>query len=414
MTIWSPEQDRALCAVRDWLRDPAGQQVFRLFGYAGTGKTTLARHLAEDAGSVLFGAYTGKAAHVLRQKGCPNPSTIHSLIYTSKERSQAALKEAEAQLARLMVELAQAGASPPEIDAHRRVRDLRIMVENTRDALSQPMFSLNPDSAVSAADLVVIDECSMVDGRMGEDLLSFGTPVLVLGDPAQLPPVMGGGFFTEGHEPDVMLQEIHRQAAESPIIALATRVRQGNTIAVGDGDGNLCRVISEEEVNKDMALAADQLLVGRNKTRHSYNRRMRSLLGRARLDAPEAGDKLVCLRNNHDRGLLNGAVWHAQDVGAVTEDRVYMEVTPEDGGFPLEVEAHRCYFIGEEERMAWWERKEAEEFDYGYAMTVHKAQGSQWDNVLLFDESWCFRADRHRWLYTGITRAAERLTVVKV
>lgn len=413
MTSWSPQQDRALCAVRDWLRaGSSSSQVFRLFGYAGTGKTTLARHLAEDAGHVLFGAYTGKAAHVLGQKGCPNPSTIHSLIYHTKERGRAALMEVEAQLAKLMIELRAQGATPEQVENHRRVKDLRELMDTHRRQLSQPAFSLNPDSMVRGADLVVIDECSMVDGRMGEDLLSFGTKVLVLGDPAQLPPVMGGGFFTEGHEPDVMLEEIHRQAEDSPIIRLATQVRLGNQVQVGGEEG--CRVIDVDDMSTEIALAADQLLVGRNKTRHAYNRRMRRLLGRAREDAPEPGDKLVCLRNNHDKGLLNGAVWHAQDVGAVTEDRVYMEVVPEEGGWPLQVEAHASYFRGGDEEMAWWERKEAEEFDYGYAMTVHKAQGSQWNNVLLFDESWVFRADRHRWLYTGITRAAEQLTVVKM
>lgn len=412
MPSWSPQQDQALLAVDRWRRDPGSPQVFRLFGYAGTGKTTLARHLAEDINYPLFGAFTGKAAHVLRTKGCEGASTIHSLIYHTKDKSRATLKEVEAQLAALLLDLRRGGATDDQVNNHPRVRDFREMLQRERAHLSQPTFSLNPDSEVRDADLVIIDECSMVDGRMGEDLLSFGTKVLVLGDPAQLPPVMGGGFFTEDCEPDVMLEEIHRQAAESPIIRLATEVRQGGRPQLGGDD--LCRVIDVEDMSKEIALGADQLLVGRNKTRHNYNRRMRSLLGRSRMDAPEPGDKLVCLRNNHEKGLLNGAVWHAQDVGAVTEDRVFMEVVPEDGGEALEVEAHRHYFTDVEETLAWWERREAEEFDYGYAMTVHKAQGSQWDNVLLFDESFVFRADRHRWLYTGITRAAERLTVVKM
>jgi exodeoxyribonuclease-5 len=408
----SLEQDRALKAVEAWRTDPTAQQVFRLFGYAGTGKTTLAMLLAEAAHYPLFAAFTGKAAHVLRTKGCDGASTIHSLIYHTKDKSRAQLKETEAQLAQLLLELRRDGATDAQIDDNRRVQDLRDMLKRERAHLSQPAFSLNPDSEVRSADLVIIDECSMVDGRMGEDLLSFGTKVLVLGDPAQLPPVMGGGFFTEDHTPDVMLEEIHRQAAESPIIRLATEVRQGNRVSIGGDD--MCRVIDVEDMNAEIALGADQLLVGRNKSRHNYNRRMRNLLGRTRMDAPEPGDKLVCLRNNHEKGLLNGAVWHATDVGAVTDDRVFMEVSPEDGGEPLQVEAHRSYFTDCDEQMAWWERREAEEFDYGYAMTVHKAQGSQWSNVLLFDESFCFRADRHRWLYTGITRAADKLTVVKV
>ena len=413
MAVWSPQQDLALRSVRDWLRaGPGAPQVFRLFGYAGTGKTTLARHLAEDLRNPLFAAYTGKAAHVLRQKGCENASTIHSLIYHTRDKSKTRLREIEAQLAALLLDLRRSGASDAQVDEHRRVRDLREMLQREHAALSQPAFNLNPDSVARSSDLVIIDECSMVDGRMGEDLLSFGTRVLVLGDPAQLPPVMGGGFFTEGSSPDIMLEEIHRQAAESPIIRLATEVRQGGTPSLSQE--RECRVIDVEDMTTELALSADQLLVGRNKTRHNYNRRVRHLLGRARVDAPEPGDKLVCLRNNHEKGLLNGAVWHARGVGAVTEHRVYMEVAPEDGGETLEVEAHRHHFAGDGDQMAWWERREAEEFDYGYAMTVHKAQGSQWSNVLLFDESWVFRADRHRWLYTGITRAAEQLTVVRM
>jgi exodeoxyribonuclease-5 len=411
MTTWSSQQDQALLAVDRWLREPGSPQVFRLFGYAGTGKTTLARHLAQDAGYVLFAAYTGKAAHVLRTKGCTGASTIHSLIYHSRDKSQATLKEAEAQLAALLLGLRQGGATDAYIDGHGEVRRLRAILQQERSSLSQPAFSLNPESEVGRANLVVIDECSMVDGRMGEDLLTFGTKVLVLGDPAQLPPVMGGGFFTEGVTPEVMLTEVHRQAQESSILRAATTVREEGRLELGGDDA--CRVIELGDLNKELALSADQILVGRNKTRHSYNRRMRELLGRTREDAPEPGDKLICLRNNHDKGLLNGAIWHAQDVGSVTEDRVYLEVTPEDGGPPLEVEAHRHPFIGAGETPAWWERREAEEFDYGYAITVHKAQGSQWGRVLLLDESYVFRADRHRWLYTGITRAAEQLTIVR-
>lgn len=422
MPTWSPQQDAALLDVARFLKDP-NRQVYRLFGFAGTGKTTLAQHLAESVSAVAFGAYTGKAAYVLRQKGCANASTIHSMIYHTKEKGKARLREIEAMLAELLIELRK---DNPELsseqlsklyDGHRRVKDLREQVEAERRALSRPSFTLNEDSVVKDLDLVVIDECSMVDGRMGEDLLSFGTKVLVLGDPAQLPPVGGGGFFTENVKPDTMLTEIHRQAADSPIIAMATKVRMGERLDLGTY-GN-CRVIDQPQMSPEDALRADQLLVGRNKTRHSSNRRMRSLLGRGTNDYPVVGDKLVCLRNNHEKGLLNGALWYVEGVGAITEDRVYMTVSAESDlegqpGTELEVEAHTHYFEGRDESLPWWERKEAEEFDYGYAMTVHKAQGSQWDEVVLFDEAWCFRQYRDRWLYTGITRAAETLTVVKM
>ena len=182
---WSPQQDAALKAVADWLRR-GETPLFRLFGYAGTGKTTLARNIAEGVdGDVAFGAYTGKAALVLRSKGCADASTIHSMIYRSRESDE-----------------------------------------------NGPQFVLNRQSPASKADLIVIDECSMVDEELGRDLLSFGQPVLVLGDPAQLPPVKGGGFFTEG-EPDVMLTEVHRQAKDNPIIHLSMMVREGGRLATG-------------------------------------------------------------------------------------------------------------------------------------------------------------------------------------
>lgn len=415
---WSPQQDQALIRVAEWYNDPA-RQVCRVFGFAGTGKTTLARHFAEGVGGhVLYGAYTGKAAHVLRKMGCESATTIHSHIYQGRERGQARLKEMEAGLVALMAEI---GAElprddPPEvrqktIDGNRRVRDLRQAISEERESLAQPAFILNPDSEVKDAKLVIIDECSMVDGRVGSDLLSFGTKVLVLGDPAQLPPVMGGGFFTEGHEPDVMLTEIHRQARDNPIIAMATKVRNEEALDLGRyGESEVtARRMEPEEV-----LAAGQVLVGRNKTRHASNARVR-FLKELPGPLPVPGDRLVCLRNNHEHGLLNGAIWIADDVSEMDPERVFLTAHSEDDEDTyIETQAHTHYFLGREESLGWWERKEADEFDYGYAMTVHKAQGSQWDNVMVFDESWCFRQDRHRWLYTALTRAADKVTVVRL
>lgn len=426
--IWSPQQDAALVAVAKWLADENGPQVFRLFGFAGTGKTTLARHFGQGVeGIVLYGAFTGKAAYVLRIAGCEGATTIHSMIYHSAEQSRARLRDLERSLVELRAELTveyqdeakrMDGVERDEAEHfledrvanHPRVMDILHRVKEERNALSRPMFTLNPESAVKTAKLLIIDEVSMVDGRMGEDLESFGTKILVLGDPAQLPPVYGGGFFTDNTTPDVMLTDIHRQAEGNPIIAMATKVRQEQELAIGSYGESL---VSEKcHIDESHAKAADQILVGRNKTRHASNRRMRALMGREGL--PMIDDKLVCLRNNHDIGLLNGAIWFVNDVGMIEHDRIHMTLTPDVKGDELNIEAHTHHFLGNEQHLPWWERKEAEEFDYGYALTVHKAQGSQWNDVLLFDESHCFRADRWRWLYTGITRAAERVVVVRM
>ncbi len=153
MPEFSPQQDAALGAVSAWLKAKPGTrftpQIFRLFGYAGTGKTTLARHLAEHVdGKVSFAAFTGKAALVMRAKGCDGASTIHSLIYKARESGE-----------------------------------------------ETPSFELWDEAPASKAALIVIDECSMVDAELGRDLLSFGVPVLVLGDPAQLPPIQGARLF---------------------------------------------------------------------------------------------------------------------------------------------------------------------------------------------------------------------------
>lgn len=409
---WTPEQDRALQDVDSWLQQ-RDQQVYRLFGYAGTGKTTMAKALAENVqGTVLFGAYTGKAAHVLRQKGCPGASTIHSMIYTTSEKGRAKMADLEQQLAELMNELRAEGLTPEQSNEHRRVKDIRDDITLERGNLARPVFRLNSESPVKDAALVVIDECSMVDGQMADDLLYFGAKVLVLGDPAQLPPIGGGGYFTENVKPDTMLTDIQRQAADNPIIALATRVRRGERLDLGTFGSS--RVIPQSEVRQELALQADQILVGRNATRRSSNLRMRSLLGLPG-ELPVPRDKLVCLRNDHEKGLMNGAIWHVEDnLGSRGSDRVILEISAEGADEVQIVEAHSHHFQGRGGDLPWYERKDAQEFDYGYALTVHKSQGSQWDNVLLFDESGAFRADRDRWLYTGITRAAETVTVVRM
>jgi exodeoxyribonuclease-5 len=362
---WSAQQDAALKAVDAWLKQ-GEKQVFRLFGFAGTGKTTLARHVAESVdGDVAFGAFTGKAASVMRAKGCTDASTIHAMIYRSREGEEE----------------------------------------------GGPLFTLNKSGPAAKADLIVIDECSMVDEELGRDLLSFGKPVLVLGDPAQLPPVKGGGFFTEA-EPDVMLTEVHRQAADNPIVRLSMQIRDGGRLDYGTYGES--RVIRRGEIDPQTVMGADQVLVGMNKTRRLYNGRIRELKG-FRDPYPAADEKLVCLRNDKSKGLLNGGLWTIQEAKHwPNRGLVAMRVSPEENPrHTVKVEVPTAFFEGTEEELPYAMRRESDEFTYGYALTVHKAQGSQWDDVVLFDESFAFREHRGRWLYTGLTRAAERVVVVR-
>lgn len=406
-------QDAALKKAKHWFHN-SSDQVFYWFGYAGTGKTTLARELAEGIdGEVIFAAYTGKAAHVLKTKGCHNARTIHSLIYKSRDKSRKRLKELEYQLSQLLIELRQHEIPEQEIQDHVRVKMFRREIKQETENSDQPHFVLNHESDIMNAVLVVIDECSMVDERMGEDLLSFGIKILVLGDPAQLPPVGGAGYFTEGITPDVMLTEIHRQAEENPILRIATMLRNQQMPQIGRY-GDSCVILdADTRMEPEQVLAFDQLLVGRNKTRHASNKRIRHLKG---LEGgyPVVEDRLVCLRNDSELGLLNGQIFFVTNVDGVYDQKVAMSVCPEDHPMSIDVHAHEHHFLGKSDELKWFEKREAQEFDFGYALTVHKSQGSQWNNVLLFDESGSFKKDRWRWFYTGATRAAQGLTIKRM
>jgi exodeoxyribonuclease-5 len=367
MPTFTPDQDAALRAVSSWLAAAKGRaSIFRLFGFAGTGKTTLARHIAEGVdGKVLFAAFTGKAACVMRAKGCRGASTIHRLIYKPPERAD----------------------------------------EN-------PTFELWSKAPAARAKLIIIDECSMVDADLARDLLSFGVPLLVLGDPAQLPPIKGGGFFTEA-KPDVMLTEVHRQARDNPIIRLSMDIRAGRPLAPGRyGD---TEVVRRSELDPQRVIGSDQVLVGRNATRRAYNMRLRQRRG-FKGELPVAGDKLVCLRNNRNKGLFNGGLWLVQERTRSRRKILRLQIKPDEdlgeGEATVKVAVRPECFTGALEDIPWLERKPFDEFDFGYVLTVHKAQGSQWDDVVLFDESAVFGESRARWLYTGVTRAAKRLTVV--
>ncbi|WP_375631484.1 MULTISPECIES: ATP-dependent RecD-like DNA helicase [unclassified Bartonella] len=371
---FSREQDNALKAVAAWLKE-GRSPLFRLFGYAGTGKTTLARYFAETVdGSVQFAAFTGKAAQVLRSKGASNACTIHSLIYCPRGEEE-------------------------------------VSDEITGKKSIAPTFTLNRRSAAAQAKLIIVDECSMVDEKLARDLMSFRTPILVLGDPGQLPPISGGGFFSSG-EPDFLLSEIHRQARDNPIIRLAMDVREGRDIAYGDyGEA---RVVTRKEVNQQLVLDADQVLVGVNRTRYLYNQRLR-VLKEFTADYPQAGDKLVCLRNDPIKGLLNGSLWKVMTSQKETvKPSINLLVKPEESERRVaKIKLLKAAFENPDQEISWQLKKRYDDFDYGYALTVHKAQGSQWNNVVLFDESFAFRDMYARWLYTGITRAAERLMIVR-
>lgn len=369
---WSPQQDAAIKSVRDWLKDPRGKQIFRLFGYAGTGKTTLAKELAASVkGNVLFATFTGKASLVLRQKGCADASTIHSLIY--------------------------------KVEVNERT--------------GEASFILNPDSDLSSAALLIVDEVSMVGAELARDLLTFKKRILVLGDPAQLPPVKDEGFFIND-APDIMLTEVHRQARDNPIIRMSMEIREGGRLQQGEyGESAvLARSSVGHDRLRELVLGADQLLCGLNRTRIGYNRRIRTLkglVGSAEAWHPAVGDRLICLRNKRDKAIFNGGMWTADKVGDKFGSLEIEATSLDEERDPLTLNVAEEFFNGTEHKMEWFERRKYEEFTFGWAITCHKSQGSQWPHVIIFDESGAFRDSRSNWLYTAVTRAAEKVTVVQ-
>lgn len=347
--------------------------------YILTHNTTLAKGVGEKLSS-MFGisniiscSYTGKACDVLRNKGMPNPMTIHRMIY-----------------------------SPIKDKITGKVR-----------------FELSSWAPANQADLIICDEVSMVDKKMAADLRSFRKPMLIMGDPGQLPPISGTGFVI-GREPDYFLTEIHRQVADSPILKLATMARNGERIPPGVyGDTVLVTdKFDEDTLNNYVMKKGTQPICGANKTRYLINRTFRKRLGFQNFPYPQAGEKLICCQNSSEEGLFNGmmgvAYAPANDEGGVNR-KCDIFFQSDSDGLKTCVPSWKSMF----ERNYHEHMKEPEyvkgvqKFDYGYCLTCHKSQGSEWDTVTLIDESWMFKEQSHKWLYTGITRAAKRLIVIQ-
>lgn len=407
---FSPNQAKALDAIATWLADPHSKQTFYLAGVAGSGKSTLVEHIVQGlTGKILYGAPTGKAALVMRNKGCPTAATIHSLIYTvaGDPPSKEQIEKLQEEIKRLYA----ANEPGARATADRLVEQLK-QAEAARQRKG-PRFSLNLTSELKYAKLGVIDEGSMIDARMGADLESFGTKLLVIADPAQLPPVYGAGYFTS-REPDAFLDEIHRQALDSPILQLADLARKGKSLPRGKiGEGVEVLRYGDPSLEQ-RALSSEIILVGRNRTRHACNTKIRRLLGRAGEPAPVPEDRVICLRNSHELGLLNGSTW---TVARCTPDLDKMtakiEVLSTEGKDQVECSTWLHPFMAREDELNDLPRRDHQEFAWSWAITTHKSQGSAWNDVLVFDESRQFGRDAQRHLYTSITRAIRTLTVVQ-
>lgn len=395
-------QATAIELASHWYKNfsPDDQPIFVVSGFAGTGKTFLIRHLMEELGlDAIYAAYTGKAALVMSKLNDISARTCHSLIYRPKEPDKA---ECE----RLFTAIKSASSDGEKKDLQQALREAQKI-----------KFELRDDSDLHGADILNLDECSMVNDEMKTDLVRFKTPIIALGDPGQLPPIEGTGALFRG-EPDVLLTEIMRQAADNPIIDMTVRARKGIPFQYCR-EGAARRLDRNELSIEDMA-EADQVLCGKNATRRMLNAKMR-LVHNRRDVYPEPGDKLICLRNNAEMGLFNGLMAEVVERGDLTDNAVKLKIKSETRpNSPQWIEALRAHFDIYHDKDAlegvrWWQRKDTEEFDFGYAITVHKAQGSQYENVVLYDDKFGVwdKALRRQWLYTAVSRAAETITVLQ-
>lgn len=233
--------------------------------------------------------------------------------------------------------------------------------------------------------LIIVDEASMVSEKVREDLESFGIPVLYIGDPFQLPPVNETGSVMDNA--DFTLTEIRRQAEGSPIIKIATAIRTGKRFP----DVDQWSLTDEQIASHDVTICYT------NQMRFRLNDRIRKYLGRG--DSPEVGDRVIMAKTDYDLGVCAG------EMGVLTEVRGWLYRVLFDGSIE-DVALGYTKFLELGESPYQPSMKGRRCLDYGYAITVHKAQGSQWDKVLYWQER---RADA-RHMYTGVTRAVKELT----
>ena len=351
-------------------------------GFAGTGKSTLVKFLISELGIenkyIAYACFTGKAALVLQQKG-QDAITLHKLLYKSYKKKDGTF-------------------------AHIPKEELDFPYK-----------------------LIVIDEVSMCPKHIWEQALKHDVHIIALGDPFQLPPIgEDNGILANPH---IFLDEVMRQALESDIIKLSMDIRAGKPLQLMNG--NDVKVVSKNQVVSGMYTWADQIICGKNTTRRLVNNQMRTLLGYGA--EPQDGDKIICLKNywdtNNESGdpLINGMIGTLKDVRLGQDQGIlgrdfkanFIPDFTEDGMKDLSMDYKLMTqgnptFAKDAKPMFRGGKKVPfpMEFDYGYAITCHKAQGSQFNKILLFEE--VLNREMHaRWLYTAITRAVEKIVIVK-
>lgn len=395
------------------------QNLFILAGLAGTGKTTTFNQIVKRLGisTISYMAYTNMAAKVMRDVAGVPAKTIHQSIYRVKSKDTDFLNDLA-----------------DRIEGSHDPKEQELLRQELNEAKA-PGFSLRPREDFYGVDLILLDECSMVDGDLLKDIFSFGIPVMALGDPGQLPPPTNikGGIFS--HKPDVLLTEIHRQAADNPIIEASLNARKGiplkvkpfvmptpEDLQVPGIDVFTARGVTPEQWFELMKMH-DFTICWKNDTRHTLNSVYRAGMGYAEESPylPVPGETLVCRSNYRDKGLFNGMFVEVTEIVEEFEDTIKMGLRPLDSDNTVYVEVFRAPFQLDldpdgEKNLKSWQFRETIICHYGYAGTAHTAQGSQYPSVLIYDENvlrWPkVREQRKQWLYTALSRAQIRDTVM--
>ncbi len=388
------KQEQGLKIAVDRFKD--NEKYTTISGFAGTGKSTLVKFIIDaldvEPSKVAYATFTGKAAEVLRKKGNPNAMTLHKLLYDSIPR--------------------QGGGF------------IRI-----------PKKQLNYS-------IVVVDEVSMVPKTMVDMLLAHKIYILFLGDPFQLPQIDKNETHTLLDNPHIFLDQVMRQAAESEIIQLTMKIRAGEDIPFSKG--NEAIVIPRRELVTGHLTWADQIICATNASRISLNNQMREILGYSGL--PQDGEKMICLRNywedfskDGNSSLVNGMTGIIKNpfesfrmapmyvkMKNHKMDIIQGDFISDDGKTFNSVEMDKGMITTGEFSLDWRETYALgklknkigdiipREFTFGYAITCHKSQGSEWDKVLVIEENFPFDKKEHaRWLYTAISRSAEKCVLIK-
>lgn len=372
--------------IRDWYKEQNSQYI-TLGGFAGTGKTSLIGHicneLREEKKDIRFAlcSYTGKASRILQQrlkteagiKDTDYIGTIHRLIYHPITNEQG------------------------EITGWEKISNEEFLY-----------------------DMIIVDEASMIDEEIWEDLLSFNVPALAVGDHGQLPPV--SGTFNLMANPHLRLEEIYRQERDNPIIKISEIARKYGTIPVFNFSDTVRKLDKGEPDTGEFVQnklegfnSGWMVLTGYNHTRIKMNQAIRQLL-EFDSPAPLSGDRVICLKNNHTAGIYNGmtgTVISSSLKNSNLKDEHYdMIVRFDDEEDDFVGKVSTAQFNSREQILS--QDPEVNFFDFGYALTVHKAQGGQAPKVLLFEERFSKMDDDtwRRWLYTGVTRAMTELYII--